>query len=109
MKILGADALIVLFNRIKYSPATLPVRRLSGSANGWHLAHNTDADGDPKVFDVNHDNDERWLNTNWTNPDNHWNGDKQVAFVRRKPLRFSLDFIARESFCLSYFLPEFYN
>lgn len=43
-----------------------------------------DAVGGPNVFDVNHADVERWLFTYWTNPDHHWLGDPQVAFVRRK-------------------------
>lgn len=50
----------------------------------------TDPDGNLNVFNVDHDNDEQWLNTNWFNPENVWNPDNQFVFVRpRKSLYFS--------------------
>ena len=95
-------------NRIKYSPATLALRRLSGSDNGWHLAHNADANGNPKVFNLNHNEDDLWLNTNNAHPDNHWNGNNRFVFRRRNSLRFSLDFLVGRVFVCS-FLSRFHN
>ena len=48
----------------------------------------TDSDGNPNVFKVDHDNDDRWLDTNWSNPDNSWNGENQFVFAARFKPRF---------------------
>jgi hypothetical protein len=48
-----------------------------------NTSHNTDSDGDPNVFNVEHDDNDRWLNTNYDNPDNVWNGNNRWVFVRR--------------------------
>ena len=54
------------------------------------LPYITDSDGNLNVFNVEHDNDEQWLNTNWFNPRNVWNDDNQFVFVRpRNYLDFS--------------------
>jgi len=41
------------------------------------------------VFKVNRDDGERWLDTNWDDPDNRWNGDNRFVFLRRKSFHFS--------------------
>mgnify|MGYP001608684056 FL=1 len=54
------------------------------------LPYGTDSDGDLKVFYVERDNDEQWLNTNYGNPDNLFNPDNHVVFlVPRNYLDFS--------------------
>ncbi len=58
----------------------------------------TDSNGNLNVFNVEHDNDERWLNGNNGNPDNFWNGNNRFVFVRRKSLHFSPTFMGE--FCL---------
>ena len=42
-----------------------------------------DADGNPNVFNVNHDDNGRWLNNKWAKPDNKWNPDNQLLFRLR--------------------------
>jgi hypothetical protein len=42
--------------------------------------YNTASDGNPNVFNVDHDEDDRWLNTNWSNPDDLWNPDNRFVF-----------------------------
>lgn len=39
--------------------------------------------GNLNVFNVEHDDDGRWLNANYGNPDNVWNPDYQFVFVSR--------------------------
>ena len=41
-----------------------------------------DSDGDPKLFNVERNDSELWLNSNWSNPDNFWNADNQWVFCR---------------------------
>lgn len=52
--------------------------------DGWwygrHLIR-TDSDGNRNIFNVEHDNDELWLNWNNGNPDNVWNPDNRFVFV----------------------------
>ena len=43
----------------------------------------TDSDGNPNLFNVDHDHDELWLNTNWSNPDNVWNPENEFVFAHR--------------------------
>ena len=48
------------------------------------------SDGDLNVFNVEHNDDGLWLNSNYGNPDNVWNADNQWVFVRpRNSLCFS--------------------
>lgn len=49
----------------------------------------TDRDGNPKVFNLNRNEDGSWLKTNNGKPDNEWNPDNSVVFVARNPLHFS--------------------
>ena len=44
----------------------------------------TDRRGDPKVFDLAHNDDGLWLNNNFANPDNKWNADNEFMFRLRK-------------------------
>ncbi len=65
--------------------------------------HNTDSNGNLNVFNVEHDENELWLNTNYFNPQNTWNLDYQFVFVLpRNYLRCSPS--STESFrkCLSH-------
>ncbi len=59
----------------------------------------TDSNGDLNVFNVEHDSDDRWLNTNNGRPDNVWNPDNRWVFVRSNPLHFSPGAVLGE-FCL---------
>lgn len=45
-----------------------------------------DSDGNPKVFNVERNEDGSWLNNNWAKPDNRWNADNQFVFRLRKCL-----------------------
>lgn len=49
----------------------------------------TDSDGNLNVFNVDHNDDGRWLNTYNDNPDNRFDLDNRFVFVRRNPLHFS--------------------
>ncbi len=55
----------------------------------------TDSDGNLKVFNVERNDDDRWLNSNYDNADNVWNGDNRWVFVRRNLLH-SLPIISGE-------------
>lgn len=63
----------------------------SGSGDRIALLAKVDSDGDPNVFNVEHDSNGRWLNSNYGNPDNHWNSDNRWVFCRNSfhysPLR----------------------
>ena len=39
------------------------------------------SDGDPNLLNANRDDDGRWLNTYYDNPDNRWNRDNGFAFA----------------------------
>lgn len=58
----------------------------------------TDSVGDLNVFNVEHDDDERWLNGNNGNPDNVWFSDNRWVFLRSKSSYFSPDLLLGE-FC----------
>ena len=45
--------------------------------------HKTDSDGNPNVFNVEHNDDGLWLNNNWAKPDNEWNPDNKFVFRLR--------------------------
>lgn len=60
---------------------------MGGGTDG--TLYKTDSDGNLNVFNVEHDNDERWLNTNHGNPDNFWNGNNVWVFAFRELLHFS--------------------
>ncbi len=51
---------------------------MSGDVGG--ALYITDSDGNLKVFNVKHDDDGRWLNGNYGNPENVWNSDNQFVF-----------------------------
>lgn len=61
------------------------------------IQYGVDSDGNPNVFNVEHDDNERWLNTNWTNPTNQWNPENVWVFLRSNPL-ISLPALRWESF-----------
>lgn len=39
------------------------------------------SDGDPNLLNANRNDDGRWLNTSYDNPDNRWNRENGFAFV----------------------------
>jgi len=41
----------------------------------------TDSDGDLKLFNVERNDDDLWLNSNYGNSDNFWNSNNRFAFV----------------------------
>lgn len=61
----------------------------------------TDSDGNPAIFNVNHNGDERWLDNDDGRPDDVWNGDNRFAFLLRNSLRFSPGFVPGEFLCQS--------
>lgn len=52
---------------------------MGGGLDG--LSYINDSDGDLNVFNVEHDDNGMWLNTNWFNPQNTWNDDNRFVFV----------------------------
>ena len=44
----------------------------------------TDRNGNPNVFNLEHNDNGLWLNNNWAKPDNKWNLDNQFAFRLRQ-------------------------
>ena len=48
----------------------------------------TDSDDDLNVFNVEHNDDGQWLNTNNGNPTNVWNATNRWVFARRNSLYF---------------------
>jgi hypothetical protein len=53
--------------------------------------HVTDSDGDLNLFNVEHNDNGLWLNTNYGDPDNFWNPDNRFVFVRRNSLCFPVE------------------
>ena len=49
----------------------------------------TDSDGNPKVFNVERNVNGSWLNSNYGNAGNFWNGDNRWVFVLRNSLLLS--------------------
>ena len=47
-----------------------------------------DADGNPNAFNVEHNDDGRWLNNNWAKPENQWNPDNKFLFRLRNSVLF---------------------
>jgi|GEM_PF-2187074 len=45
-------------------------------------SHETDSDGNLKLFNLEHNDDGLWLNANNGNPDNQWNASNRWVFVR---------------------------
>lgn len=43
-----------------------------------------DRNGNPSVFNLEHNDNGLWLNNNWTKPDNKWNLDNQFVFRLRQ-------------------------
>ena len=46
------------------------------------VSYETDSDGNLKVFNVEHDENGQWLNSNYANPENFYNGNKVWVFGR---------------------------
>ena len=55
---------------------------MNGGTGG--ITYNTDADGDPKLFNVNRNDSEPYLGNNNGNLDNRWNGNNRFVFRSRK-------------------------
>lgn len=51
-------------------------------------AYIADRDGDPNVFNLNHDGAKLKLNANNAKPDNRWNADNHFVFRLRKSFLF---------------------
>ncbi len=47
------------------------------------ISYETDSDGNLKVFNVERNDDGLWLNSNYANPDNKYNGDNRWVFGRK--------------------------
>ena len=71
-------------------PNKIQPREYSKGSGMGGMVYDTDSNGDLNVFDVEHDNDDRWLNTYNGHPDNLYNPDNRIVFViPRQSLRFS--------------------
>ena len=46
------------------------------------ISYETDSNGNLKVFNVEHNDDGLWLNSNYANPDNFYNGNNRWVFAR---------------------------
>ncbi len=90
--------------QIRYNPESIhPAFREGLDSRGGgkdSILYVTDSNGNLNVFNVEHNDDGLWLNTNYANPDDYWNGDNRWVFRRRKSLHFSLNLVFGE-FCLS--------
>ncbi|OGM93552.1 hypothetical protein A2935_02905 [Candidatus Wolfebacteria bacterium RIFCSPLOWO2_01_FULL_47_17b] len=68
---------------MRYNPESPPI---GGSRDGYEgmedAAYKTDSDGNLNVFNVECNDDGRWLNGNNGNPDNFWNGNNRWVFCR---------------------------
>ncbi len=60
---------------------------MDGGTDG--ITYNTDADGDPKLFNVNRNDSEPWLNNNNGHMDYRWNGYNRFVFRSSILFRFS--------------------
>ena len=80
--------LLYLRYRIRYN---LEIVHLLRKVVVWVTLHTerTDSNGDLNIFNVERDDDERWLNGNNGHPDNEWNGDNRFVFASRKSFYFS--------------------
>ena len=61
-------------------PNTIQPREYSKGGGKEGILYITDSDGDLNVFNVERNSDSLWLNTNYGNPDNFWNGDNRFFF-----------------------------
>lgn len=46
--------------------------------------YKTDSNGNPKVFELERNENGTWLNSNWANPDNRWNPENRIVFSLRE-------------------------
>ena len=51
---------------------------MGGGMDG--VLYNTDSNGNLKLFNVNHNDNGQWLNSNYDNSDNVWNADNEFVF-----------------------------
>ena len=79
-------------------PNTIQPQEHSRGGGTEDTLYITDSDGDLNVFNVEHDNDECWLNGNNGHPDNFWNGGNRWLFLRSKSVYFSPNLLLGE-FC----------
>lgn len=47
-----------------------------------NISREADSDGNLNVLNIERNDDGSWVNNNYANPDNVWNGDNQLVFVR---------------------------
>lgn len=57
------------------------------------------SDGNPNLLNANRNDDGRWLNANWNDPDDRWNRDNGFAFVVSQISLFLSQFRGRVLFC----------
>lgn len=61
-------------------PNTIQPQEYSRGGGMDGLLYITDSDGNLKLFNVKHNDNGRWLNSNYGNADDVWNGDNQFVF-----------------------------
>ena len=81
-------------------PNSIQSREYSRDGGKEDILYIADSDDNLNVFNVEHDDDGLWLNTNWFNPQNVWNPDNQWVFVRSRN-SFYFSPIIWESFVLN--------
>lgn len=76
-------------------PDTIQLSEHLGGSGTGGIMHITDSDGNPKLFNVERNDDgKRWLNSNWGNADNEWNPEH--VFLVAVP-RNSRSFLSRSA------------
>lgn len=65
-------------------PNSIQSQEYSKDGDKDGILYITDLDGNLNVFNVEHDDDGRWLNTNWFNPQNVWNPHDRWVFARSR-------------------------
>lgn len=68
------------------------------------IAHKTDRDGNPNVFNLNFNDEQLKLNTNNAKPDKHWNDNNKFVFRVRK----SFLFRTRKGVVFSFWIFQFF-
>lgn len=62
-------------------PNTIQPQEYSRGGGMEGTSYRTDSDGNLNIFNVEHDDDDLWLNANYGNPDNFYNGNNRFLFV----------------------------
>lgn len=69
-------------SQIRYSSASSALDYGGSGTDG--KSHITDQNGNPKVFNLERNDDGLYLNDYWAKPDDEWNADNELMFSVRK-------------------------